>query len=57
VLEQQVHAVLALLEGAIQYELVSYHLREALEQVSELTGRSVSEAAMDLVFKEFCVGK
>lgn len=57
VLEQQVTTVISMLEGSIQYELVSYHLREALEQVSELTGKSVSEAAMDLVFKEFCVGK
>lgn len=57
VLEQQLKAVLPMLDGSIQYELVSYHLREMLEQVSELTGKSVSEAAMDLVFKEFCVGK
>lgn len=56
-LEQQLKTVLAMLEGTIQYELVSYHLREMLEQISELTGKSVSEAAMDMVFKEFCVGK
>ncbi|MBY0110305.1 MAG: tRNA uridine-5-carboxymethylaminomethyl(34) synthesis GTPase MnmE [Candidatus Babeliaceae bacterium] len=39
------------------YELISHHLRQALEQISELTGKSVSEQALDRVFKEFCVGK
>ena len=57
VLEQQLTTVLPMLEDSIHYELVSYHLREMLEQVSALTGKSVSEAAMDMVFKEFCVGK
>ena len=56
-LEQQLQMIIKMLEGDIQYELVSYHLREALEQISQLTGKSVSEAAMDMVFKEFCVGK
>jgi tRNA modification GTPase len=57
VLERQLQTVLAMLDGSIQYEIVSYHLREMLEQVSALSGKSVSEAAMDMVFKEFCVGK
>lgn len=56
-LEQQITTIVTMLEGTIHYELVSHHLREALEQLSHLTGKSVSEAAMDMVFKEFCVGK
>jgi len=39
------------------YELISYHLQDALTTLSELTGKSISEAALDTVFKEFCVGK
>jgi len=39
------------------YELISYHLKQALERMSELTGKTVSEQALDRVFKEFCVGK
>lgn len=57
ILEQQLSTVISMLEGTIQYELVSYHLREMLEQVSALSGKTISEAAMDMVFKEFCVGK
>ncbi len=40
-----------------QYELISYHLQDALTTLSELTGKAISEAALDTVFKEFCVGK
>jgi tRNA modification GTPase len=40
-----------------QYELISYHLQDALTTLSELTGKSIGEAALDTVFKEFCVGK
>jgi tRNA modification GTPase len=40
-----------------QYEFISYHLQDALTTLSELTGKAISEAALDTVFKEFCVGK
>lgn len=39
------------------YELISYHLNDALVDLSQLTGKSISEQAMDAVFREFCVGK
>lgn len=57
-LDQQLEQImLSLKKPVIQYELISYHLREALELLCELTGKSISEAGMDMVFKEFCVGK
>lgn len=56
-LEQKLLQIIPMLTQEIQYELISYHLREALEDTSQLTGKSVSESAMDTVFKEFCVGK
>jgi len=46
-----------MLSEHIQYELVSYHLNDALTTLSELTGKTISEAGMDAVFREFCVGK
>lgn len=39
------------------FELVAYHLTEAISDTAQLTGKSISETAMDAVFKEFCVGK
>lgn len=56
-LEQKIQELLKMLNNAPQYELISYHLQDALEYISELTGKTVSEAGMDTVFKEFCVGK
>jgi tRNA modification GTPase len=56
-LEQKLHEILALFNNTIQYELLSYQLQEALQIISELTGKSISEAGLDMVFKEFCVGK
>jgi tRNA modification GTPase len=44
-------------QDGIQYELIAYHLKEALERLSDLTGRNVTEKVLDKVFDEFCVGK
>lgn len=56
-LEKKLLEMGALLKGNIPYELLAYHLNEALAECAEITGRSVSEQAMDAVFREFCVGK
>lgn len=50
-IQQMVHA------EYIAYELLSYHLQEALTHITELTGKTISEQGMDAVFREFCVGK
>ena len=57
-LEKKLLALCDMMSGqSIAYELVSYHLNDALAQLSELTGKSISEQGMDAVFREFCVGK
>lgn len=56
-LEEKLQAIIPMLETTVQYELVSYHLKDALEYISELSGKTVSELGIDAVFKEFCVGK
>jgi tRNA modification GTPase len=48
--------ILAELENP-HYELISEQLQQALESLTALTGKTISERAMDAVFKEFCVGK
>jgi tRNA modification GTPase len=55
--ENKLLTISTLLQQPIEYELVAYHLKEALAVVTELTGKSVSEKAMDMIFKDFCVGK
>jgi len=56
-LEQKLMAIMPLLQENMQYELISHHLQDALAQAAELTGKSISEAGMDAVFREFCIGK
>jgi tRNA modification GTPase len=56
-LEHTLHTMLPMLTGNVSYELVSYELQNVLAVLSELTGKTISEAGMDAVFREFCVGK
>jgi len=56
-LENKLQQIGDMLKNDAQYELISYHLQEALQQFSELSGKTISEQGLDTVFKEFCVGK
>lgn len=56
-LENKLTIMKNLFNANLEYEILSIHLKEALESISDLTGKSISEAAMDAVFREFCVGK
>lgn len=56
-LENKLSHILTQLNGSPQYELISYHLQDALVSLSELTGKTISEQGLDTVFREFCVGK
>lgn len=41
----------------IAYELLSIHLNDAIAHLAELSGKEISETSMDMVFREFCIGK
>jgi tRNA modification GTPase len=56
-LEQKLITILAMLSKKPSYELISYHINDALSTISELTGKTISEAGMDAIFREFCIGK
>lgn len=56
-LESRLSALKPLLNNSPDYEIISFHLNDAIAHLSELTGKSISEAGMDAVFKNFCVGK
>ena len=40
-----------------EFELISLHLNEVLQILSNLSGKTVTENSMDTIFREFCVGK
>jgi len=56
-LNQKLKTIVQECTNSIQYELVAYQLKEMLELVAQLTGKTISERIMDNVFKSFCVGK
>jgi tRNA modification GTPase len=56
-LEKKLTTIMTMLNEPIAYELILAHLTDALSCISELTGKTISERSMDLVFKQFCVGK
>ncbi len=41
----------------IHYELISYHLKDALSAAAELTGKTIQEQMFNEIFSTFCVGK
>jgi tRNA modification GTPase len=49
--------VIKRLHRSIDYELLSFHLKESLELLAEITGKTITEKAFDKVFQSFCVGK
>lgn len=56
-LEQSLTVIIGLMNDPIDYAILSYELKEAAAQLAQLSGKTISEDAMDAVFKEFCVGK
>lgn len=44
-------------EEGLAPELVAVELREALRLLGELTGETVSDDVLDVIFREFCIGK
>jgi len=56
-LEQKLKKILAMLNDAPAYELISIHLQDALVQLSAFSGKTISERCMDELFKTFCIGK
>lgn len=54
---QACHQAYSKAQKRIEYELLSKQLQEALELLCAVSGKDVSEAVMDTVFKGFCVGK
>ncbi|MGZ6254540.1 MAG: tRNA uridine-5-carboxymethylaminomethyl(34) synthesis GTPase MnmE [Candidatus Chromulinivorax sp.] len=56
-LQQDLQKINEMIEKRIDYELVAIQINDAMTRLSELTGKTVSEDALDAIFREFCVGK
>lgn len=57
-LETKLNDIEAMLRSKqIAYELLAIHLNDAIAHLAELSGKEISETSMDMIFREFCVGK
>jgi len=56
-LETSLTKIITMFDAQIDYALIAYELKEATAQLAQLTGKTISEDAMNAIFKEFCVGK
>jgi len=56
-LENHLESALQLLNNQPAYELVSFELKKSLEQLAELSGKTISKQAIDHIFNQFCIGK
>lgn len=45
------------LEAGIPWDMLSIDVREALEDLSEITGHNVQESLLEEIFTRFCIGK
>lgn len=54
---ESIDKVLAGMEKELFHELLSIDLRDALEHLSEMIGKNVTEEILSEIFKNFCVGK
>ena len=45
------------LRGGLSFELAALEVREALDSLGEITGRTTPEEVLDRIFANFCVGK
>lgn len=39
------------------YELIAINLNQAIQNIGQLTGKTVTHDVMDMIFRQFCVGK
>jgi tRNA modification GTPase len=56
-LEQELELIKNRISIRVDYELLAISVNDAISKLSELTGKTVSEDALDMIFREFCVGK
>ena len=45
------------IEGGMSPEFAAFDLREALDNLDEITGKKINDEILDKIFSSFCIGK
>ncbi|MBP6869389.1 tRNA uridine-5-carboxymethylaminomethyl(34) synthesis GTPase MnmE [Candidatus Babeliales bacterium] len=56
-LDEDLQRITKMIAVKIDYELLAICMNDAISRLSELTGKTVTEDALNAIFREFCVGK
>ncbi len=56
-LETELESIKNSIATRMDYELLVISVNDAISKLSELTGKTVTEDALNAIFREFCVGK
>lgn len=57
ILDKELTSIKNNITHRIDYELLVVSVNDAIAKLSELTGKTVTEDALNAIFREFCVGK
>jgi tRNA modification GTPase len=54
---QNIEAAKESIEGGMSPEFAAFDLREALDNLDEITGKKINDEILDKIFSSFCIGK
>jgi tRNA modification GTPase len=54
---ENIQAAKEAIEHGESPEIASFELREALDNLDEITGKKINDEVLDKIFSSFCVGK
>lgn len=56
-MHEHLTTLIALTQGTIEYEIISYYIRILLVDLAQCVGRTINEQCLDSIFRDFCIGK
>ena len=55
--EENIEKAMETIESLMPVDIISIHIKEALNDLGEITGKNVSQNIIDEIFSKFCLGK
>lgn len=56
-IDKKLQEVQGTITDSIAYELLTIHIKDVISLISQLSGKSIDHKCLDMIFKQFCVGK
>jgi len=56
-LKKSLTSLVKMVEKPLEHELLSIHLKDSLETLTEMSGKTLSDQSINKIFNQFCIGK